>query len=461
MAGTSGEKTMNVRVTIACMLAISFAFARGDSSLVRFANGDLLPGTPAGLEPGSLIWSSALLEHDARFDSAQVLDVLLPVVFPASEDDHIATVVLKNGDAVSGRLAGADDSGVELATDFAGTMKFRRSMIRGVSIEDNSNVIYRGPVDLAEWHEAESGKAWKHHRGALVSHDRGVIARDDLLPARCSVAFTLAWKEPLHISVIVQSKDPEPAEPRSGYNVVFSRVGIYLINGKTNQHLSGNAAPPALRDEESARLEIRSDSATGHVSVRINDEVVEAWTDPQHAAGEFGKVLHFSSKQSSGALRVSDIVVKRWDGAPDVLPRERLGRLHRGRDEAQAEEKNEDNGRIQLANGDSLTGDLRSVTAAGVRIETGFGEILLPPSRLRQLGLKPAADDMPIRRAGDVRAWFANGGSLVFRLDSWRDGEITGSSQTFGTTTFRESAFRRIEFNLYNNAFQGLRSKEP
>ena len=58
---------------------------------------------------------------------------------------------------------------------------------------------------------------------------------------------------------------------------------------------------------------------------------------------------------------------------------------------------------------------------------------------------------------GDVRAWFADGGSVIFRLDGVEDGHFLGYSQTFGEGRFRRDAFRRVEFNIHKPELEPLR----
>jgi hypothetical protein len=76
------------------------------------------------------------------------------------------------------------------------------------------------------------------------------------------------------------------------------------------------------------------------------------------------------------------------------------------------------------------------------------------------VALKEVPLERAIRRNGDVRTTFPDGSSMVFRLDGVEDGEITGSSQNFGSATFDMSAFSRIEFNIYDVDLEGKRGAE-
>ena len=43
-----------------------------------------------------------------------------------------------------------------------------------------------------------------------------------------------------------------------------------------------------------------------------------------------------------------------------------------------------------------------------------------------------------------------DGSSLVFRLEGVGEGTLSGTSQNFGSATFKTSAFNRIEFIIYD-----------
>jgi len=120
----------------------------------------------------------------------------------------------------------------------------------------------------------------------------------------------------------------------------------------------------------------------------------------------------------------------------------------------------EDEGRMELANGDSIDGEVLGIDDGMIKLKTSLGEFSIPVARLRTLVLKPVELEQPKRRNGDVRAWFSDGTSMVFRLDDVKDGAFVGYSQTFGTAAFKIGAFRRIEFNIYNAGFDSKRSGE-
>ena len=115
---------------------------------------------------------------------------------------------------------------------------------------------------------------------------------------------------------------------------------------------------------------------------------------------------------------------------------------------------------MELANGDSIEGDVLSIENGTITVKTPLGEVRLPVGRLRTIALPKVELEEAIRRNGDVHAWFPDGGRITFRLDSVGDGTITDSSQNFGTATFKLAAFSRLEFNIYDQDLADKRSAE-
>jgi hypothetical protein len=122
--------------------------------------------------------------------------------------------------------------------------------------------------------------------------------------------------------------------------------------------------------------------------------------------------------------------------------------------------------RIALRNGDFITGSVTGVAEGFIKIHSTHGDIRLPVSRMRSVALHTDADrknpdryEKPKRMTGDIRAWFPEGGHIVFRLDAIDNGMLKGYSQTFGEARFRIDAFHRIEFNIHDWDLEPLRPK--
>lgn len=440
------------------------AMATADTqSVIRFANNDVLFGFPETITPQHVVWNSPLLEKPAAFMLDKVLEVSLSPALPENKADHAATVTLTNGDSIRGQLASVTDTAVSLDTCFAGRMSFNRPMVSGLKIEEHTDFLYRGPSGLDGWHQTAKNPAWTYKNSAFRSSGEGGIAHGDLLPEECSVSFNATWKgDAIRLRVILFSNDPTTENPDSGYDFSFMRGNVTARNCKTEGYL-GSAQSQALMQNDRVHVEIRTSMKTNRIALFIDGRIVEVWNDPEVGQAPFGRGIHFISGGPQ-PMRISDIRVTRWDGVVEQMPeprpgfRPRLGFADFEEDEKpEPESKSAPEARMELANGDSLAGEVSSIENGTITVRSLLGDIRLPVARLRTVLLKPVEMESAKRYNGDIRAWFPDGGSIVFRLESSGNGTLTGSSQNFGTATFKTAAFSRIEFNIYSPDYEDIR----
>ncbi|MEI6177430.1 MAG: hypothetical protein WCS43_11110 [Verrucomicrobiota bacterium] len=468
---------MNVppSVVLLAIAAAGLAAAQDNSTAsVRFSNDDRLTGSMESLTADLLVWKSPLLEKPAPFSVKKVMELNLPGSLPENVADHEALATLTNGDVVRGQLSSVTDEAVSLDTPYAGRMNLNRLNVSSLKIQARSAALYRGPTGMDGWKTTGSKPAWTYAGGAFRSDGQGGIGKEDVLPEECSVSFDTAWKgDSFGFKVVIFSKDVTKDFSRNegaaaGYELTFQRGGFFVRNCKTNGFL-GNGQAQEFLENEKVRLEIRASRKTGKLCMLINDRVTEVWNDPDFKKGVFGGCLQFIS-QSSMPLRISGIVISEWNGVVDQMPDPQAGggmagfrgmRFGMGGvpipgNKPPAKEKTKA-GRMELANGDSIEGEPTAIKDGFVQIKSPFGEIKLPVARLRDINLKKEALETSIRRKGDVRAWFPDGTSLVFRLDGVGDDVLTGSSQNFGTAKFNINTITRIEFNIHDPALEDKR----
>ena len=114
---------------------------------------------------------------------------------------------------------------------------------------------------------------------------------------------------------------------------------------------------------------------------------------------------------------------------------------------------------MELRNGDSIDGEVMSITDGVITAKTLFREIKLPVELLRSVALKDISPERSKREKRDVRGSLPDGSSFVFRLDQVSDDTMTGYSQNFGMAEFKISNFNLIEFNIYESNLEELRNR--
>lgn len=433
------------------------------TAMMRFHNDDQIAGKLKALGDSSLVWESDILAEPATFDLKKVLNLTLNAEDRSPESSHTAILTLKNGDVVQGQLQSISDEAISIQTWFAGPMHFNRLMVSEIDIEGGGNLHYRGPTSIEGW-EMSPEDSWKYSRQAFISSKPGSIARDEILPEECSISFTVQRKgSSLDLKLMLFSRDTGQSRPRSGYELSFQRSSIYLRNGKSRNFL-GSSHARELSNNDKAQIEIRTSRKSGKVVVLVNGEVVMSEGDPNVNPDEFGEGLHFIAGNSD-AIRISGIEIGPWDGKVEALARPRPRHLNRGQPaEPKKEEAHEEEGRMKLANGDSLDGEVQEIQEGMISLKTELGDIRLPVERFRSLKLEGLDRERAIRKREDIRAYFADGSTLVFRLDKVDGDRIIGASQNFGTNSefgvvsFDLTAINRIEFDIHNDKLKAMRS---
>lgn len=445
-------------------LCVCLPLAAGES-MIRFANGDHVTGSMVALEAEQLVWDSPLFAHPCRFLTAQTLSVLLPPHAPQGPTQgHEITVAFTNGDQIRGQLAEVSAERVMIDTWFAGRLALNRRMVDNATIEEAAPIRYRGPNSMDDWVCAPRSNPWKYASFAFHSLAPGSIAKADALHDSSSLTFDAEWDaDALSLKVVLFSPDPTTRNPESGCEIRMNRGSVILRNC-ADQSFLGSTHSTVLAQSNRARIEIRANRLTGKVAVLINDQLLDVWQSENFKMAPPSHALHFITDDAS-SIRISGIRIAEWDGEIDQpIPAQagfrpfQLGR-NAPPTEVPAAEKTPAPGRMQLNNGDSLEGKVTSIQDGKVTIETSLGAVTLPVQRLRTIALPPAPREEAYRWNGDVRAWMPDGASIVFRLDSVDHDTITGTSDHFGTATFRRDAFQRIDFNLYEIDYDDLRKE--
>jgi hypothetical protein len=448
---------------IVLVLLAPALLAQSAKSVVRFSNGDQLSGTLESLDTSRLLWNSPILEKPTPFFLRSVLDLTLAASHPENPAKHEATLSLTNGDTVRGQLAGVSDDAIEIDTWFAGRMKFRRVMVSAIRIDERPVLTYQGPDGIEEWKQNEDPPAWTYRDSSFRSNAAGGIGRELDLPDECSIAFDAAWRGQFSLKVSLFSDDVSKDNPSNGYMMTFQQRSIFVQNSGNQMSLGRSTNAFALQENEKARIEIRASLKTGKICVFVDGKIIEVWTDPNFAQTKHERGLHFAAMNTS-PLRISRIAVGPWDGVIDQMPEPaaaggfRQFGIQEMMDEPQAAPPEKlEKGRMLLRNGDSIAGEVLAIEKDLITIKTPFKDVRLPVEMLKSVALKTVDLERCKRENGDVRGWFPDGSSIVFRLEGVGEGTLKGTNQNFGAAEFKIAAFNRIEFNIYDPKFEALR----
>ena len=431
------------------------------SQRLRFLNGDEVAGKPGAIDRDEVIWQSPALEGPVRFFPDQIRDLQLPskIHIPESAAGHEATLTLTNGDVLRGQLASVTDDEVTLDTWYAGRLVFRRVMVRDLTIREMPDYLYRGPDSIDAWTQSADPPVWSaNDDGSFQSSAPGGIAREMPQDDEFTLEFEAQWQSSFRLHLVLFSDDPTTDAPDNGYEVVFQRQSVHIRRCGERSYFGHSNRAVELQQNEKARIRLRASARTGQFAFYVNDRIIDIWNDDGIDAESLGSAIHFISRDNS-PLIISRVDLSRWNGIldekPDALPMDAHLGFRGGAldfEEPEEEPDDPDDGGMLLKNGDRIRGTVKSIEDGLITIDTAFREIALPVERLRTVALMPVDLEEPKRENGDIRAWFADGGSIVFRLEGVTDDgfSVQGYSQTFGNATFDMSAFNRLEFNIYD-----------
>lgn len=442
---------------------------------VRFANGDVLHGAFERLEEGDFLWKSNSFFEPEPLRLDRVLDLSLPgnPGLDPVEGDHIAVVRLTNGDEIRGLLTRVNEKEIAIRTNFAGELIFRRDMVDDLGIDDRPELYFAGPTGLEGWTTFGEGE-WAYEGGALVSKEPGspvTISREVGKHERYRLSFDIEWRSNAHFKLLLCADDLDPDEVANAYeltcqsNYISMRKSITRKGRLERIQIGSAVGVREFREREKVRVEILHDQLTGRIRFMLGGRVIADWREPAPGGGDPGGALHFEA-QPGGAIRISRIRLTSWDGQIEGEWQENgIEFIDEDMGEEPAPKVEETGTGINLRNGDRVDGQIQGIENGIVKLASSYGEIELPVSRLRSFSLRTeeeAADPNlrwePIKRAGDVTAWFTDGGRITFDLTGFEGDTVRAKSQTFGEAEFDLGAFTRIEFNIHLPEFAELRS---
>lgn len=431
-------------------------------SILQFADESRISGFPKSLDVSKelLTVSSPSLSGDTPLKTDELLEMSLNGRPEDFESDHYALATIEKHfrdphmDSIRGRLINLDDKTITLDTWYAGRLVLQRSMVRSLDIFNKSPRFYHGPDGPGGWVSADGDidANWTFQNRAMISKARSGIAREVNIPEKAKISFTVNWRTSPYFKLIFFSNDGREEYPSVGYSLNIQRTYLSLSRNTPKARRSDLIAESIrnLMNAETAEFTVYLDrSKDGMNAVFIDNQEIGTWTGVDDTGFE-GEWLHFVP-QNTTPQRFSNISIAQWDG---VLPlqvddEEETKKVGPQLEELEGQE-------IRLANGDVVIGSVDTIDEGLARLSTSFGDVGVPIKRMRSVALSDDVDEVRME-AGDVRAWFHEGGYITIKLKSLDDKKIKGYSQVWGDAEFDLNAFSRIEFNIWKPELEASR----
>lgn len=408
---------------------------------LEFLNGDRLLGTFLALDPrGGARWQHPAIRQVLTVRRESIARIVLDRPGATnSRPNQTCGVRLTNDDQLVGELVALDEEHLSLNTWFAGAIKIPRNRVASLLPgKAQTSAIYEGPDSAEGWRVSGSrvgagaaGPSWQFSNGAFVSSSSGAIGRNLNLPGKSNIEFDVSRRGYLQFAVCIYSTTLERYGGDS-YMLQFNNTSVYMQRMTRNGGSSslGNVQIPALGQQLTSHISIRSDKETKTVSLLVDGTLAKQWVD----RGDFpeGTSLVFV-QQAQGVVRLSDIRVTEWDGKFDNPESTPAG---------------SDEDFIQLANNDKISGTVKVIKDGKMSLSTEFATLDVPMERVARIDMAYVKAERSEPTGNDVRAVFADQGSITFALERWDDRQVVGTSPNFGRIKMTPIAFTELEFNL-------------
>lgn len=448
--------------------------------LLSFSNGDQLHGSFEGISEGPrAIWKRDDVTAPIEVAPDQVRQIVLNGGRPSVALPSLSHVALVNGDRIPGLLKSFDLSSVVIDTSFAGEITIPRDQVAMIAPSPlGGRLVYHGPFSSDEWSQVTAGSPeglppeapsekkqastdvghWKFSGSAWywqASRPGTALIRREGMPDRAILRFNVAWKSRMSLAFAFHAdfQQPPPKDPvgdnaatpqfasadPSFFPKLFGNSYVIQMNGNTvllyrvGYDEGGKAVLEPVRganyasrfaEADQAAVEVRCNRLTGEISLFINDEFVNQWSEggDQMIGGEyFGKGSGFGFLvQGQSAVRISEIAMAEWNGMPDSARSLQV----------------EDQDIVLLANGtDRLSGKVTGYQDGAILLEGKYGGFRFPLEDLAEIrfargqlakATEISGDDMRIHFSplGRISGKPLRGTREGLRLDTALGGEM-------------------------------------
>jgi len=437
------------------------------TSQIILINGDKLQGKPLNIDnKGRLTFDSQKLEQPATFPTKNILTLKLDPKDYKKTNETLARVTLNSrfrensNDTIIGSISELTPKTIKLNTWYAGLITIKRSMVKSLNIINNSPGYYFGPNNLAEWTTSDGKQSWKFYNGKLSSLSSEGIGRDVKLAEKSQISFDLQWDKSLQFSIELYSNDITQLHPEAFYGVHFNRTYAFIRTyGKVNEQVrivAGRGQPiQVIPTTNRAHFDIFANRTLGTFNIYIDGEKACLLRSQNPSPKNIGSGISFVSDREN-PITISNISITPWNGT--TLPDAKSILTATSKENNKDKKTQTPPHKIILNNGDEVPGTVGKVQDGQMVIETQFTPIKIPIKRIKSLSLGDQGEE-PKKYAGDVRAWFPQGGHLTLKLISLKDGKLKGFSQPTGNITIDLNAFNQIDFQIYNPKANELREK--
>lgn len=413
-----------------------------EGDLLQFLDGSSLHGHLASVDTNrGVAWRHPDAAGAIEFRPANLawirFDQALPVTNRVPPDCRFQ---FHNGDEIPGKLTFLDGDQVEFQTWFGGRLQTSRQKLASLQFSAHGfDVLYEGPNGMEDWKLGRGqAPAWQFRDGSLIARTVGTIGRDFQLPDRSSFSFDLAWSGQFNLMITYYTSALDRFDYTTSsymFSIGYGYLSLQRIQANLGTAIIGQMLLQEMQRKNRMRLEFRASRPDQRIAVLVDGVLVHQWQDPQGFAGA-GTGVAFFSQQTGPSVRISNIRLSEWDGRLDADTASVTNSAPMATDQT------------LLVNHDRAQGPVQSIRDGKVAVQVGTSTLKIPMSRVTQVKLSGGSTNSLPRDPWQIRAYFAHGGTVAFRLERWTATEITGFNDNFGRFSFDPRSVRQLQFNL-------------
>jgi thiol-disulfide isomerase/thioredoxin len=187
------------------------------SATLILSNGDRITGglvdTPDG---GRLLWKAPGFADNLQFPLDGVQGVRFPVPEKLPEIASAYAFELSGGDMLFGSLVSLDDKTALIESPGLGRLHVAREVLLRMDRRTSSELVFGGLSGLDGWRSSSQDASWREDAGHLVADKPGAsIHRDLQIPAQARIEIELAWNSKPNFEVrFADSQEPKAAPRR-------------------------------------------------------------------------------------------------------------------------------------------------------------------------------------------------------------------------------------------------------
>ena len=402
--------------------------------LLELANGGALRGTLKQLDADKLEWSDPAAREPIILRS----DIVTGIRFarfqaPPAAEKPTGWFQFQNGDQVLGDLKSLDRTAAEIESGFGGRLIAPRNALRSVAFGwDGLGILYEGPNEIDGWNTPSFG--WTFQDGTFYGKTLAPLGRDLGLTGSTSVAFDLGWGGNLGLTFNLYSTTFNRLDyALSSYSFILipGLVRVQRVQPGTGFVNLGDGRIPDMFGKHNVRVEVRTDTVKGIITILIDGKLVKEWQDELPSAPN-GSGFVIQSLVADSSISISNMKVSRWGKAAPVAET---------RDKLTADQV-----AVYFGNRDEMKGQSPIVSDGMFKVSRAPVSLELPLSRVSQIVFPPEPESERTDMGRAIQAEVAGGNIVSFQLDHWSESKVAGRSQVFGPIALNPQSIRQLHF---------------